>query len=277
MTDLNALKQANAKRWANVRLTRNFTAVARHLVAPAAKARYQAVSARTGVPWAFIAVAHERESSQNWNGQLGQGDPLGSVSVHVPKGRGPFPTWEASAYDALVNCAPWAARNKDWSVGGTLTMLEQYNGLGPASGPSGWVGKPYTPERKQRFAPQPSAYIWAGSDQYRSGKYVADHVYDSTVVDQQLGCAGLLIAMMALDPTITFTGAKITPNEPAPKATVPKKTAGGVVAGGAVVAAFSFMEVDMIVAFVSFAAGVAAGWLGKDKVLAFIASIKAKV
>ena len=81
-------------------------------------------------------------------------------------------------------------------------MLEEYNGLGQASGPSGWVGKPYTPERKQKFAPQPSAYIWAGTDQYETGKYVADHIYDSTVVDQQLGCAGLLVAMAVLDQSI---------------------------------------------------------------------------
>ena len=31
------------------------------------------------------------------------------------------------------------------------------------------------------------------------------------MVDKQLGCAGLLMAMTALDPTITFTGARITP------------------------------------------------------------------
>jgi hypothetical protein len=84
--------------------------------------------------------------------------------------------------------------NKDWSIGGTLTMLEQYNGLGYAS------------------RGRPSPYIWSGTDQYVSGKYVRDGVYDPSAVDQQLGCAGLLMAMMALDPTITFTGTKITPN-----------------------------------------------------------------
>lgn len=221
MTDLNALKQANARRWLNAKLTRNFTSVAKHLVDAGAKARYQAVERITGVPWFFIAVAHERESSQDWTGSLAQGDPINRPSVHVPAGR-PAGTWEAVAVDALVNCSPFAAKNKDWSVGGTLTMLEEYNGLGQASGPSGWAGRPYTPERKQRFAPQPSAYIWAGTDQYKSGKYVADHVYDSTVVDSQLGCAGLLMAMMALDPTITFTGAKITITPiPTEKPTIP--------------------------------------------------------
>jgi len=191
MTDLVALKAANAARWAKAKLTRNFSGVASRLVA--AKSRYQAVAAKTGVPWFFIAVTHEREASQNWNTQLGQGDPLNQVSTHVPKGRGPFKTWEDGAYDALVNCAPFAARNKDWSVGGTLTMLEQYNGLG-------YAGKG-----------KPSPYIWSGTDQYVSGKYVKDGVYDPNVVDQQLGCAGLILAMMAIDPTITFVGAKLEP------------------------------------------------------------------
>jgi len=195
MTDLNALKSANAKRWANAKLTRtaSFTTVAKHLVAPDAKARYLAVSAKTGVPWAFVAVAHERECSQDWTGSLAQGDPWNRVSVHVPAGRGPFKSWEDAAIDALVNCAPHAARNKDWSIGGALSMLEQYNGLGYAA------------------RGRPSPYIWSGTDQYVSGKYIRDGVYDPSTVDGQLGCAGLLMAMMALDPTITFPGTPVSP------------------------------------------------------------------
>lgn len=193
MTDLNALTAANAKRWVNAKLSRDFTPVARHLVAPSAKARYQAVSGRTGVPWSAIAVIHERECSQDWMGSLAQGDPWNRVSIHVPAGRGPFRSWEEAAIDALVNCAPYAARNKDWSIGRTLTKLEQYNGLGYAA------------------RGRPSPYVWSGTDQYNAGKYVRDGVYDPNVVDSQPGCAGLLMAMMALDPTITFTGATIMP------------------------------------------------------------------
>lgn len=48
MTDLVALKAANAKRWAQAKLTRDFSSVAKRLTAPTAKARYQAVSAKTG-------------------------------------------------------------------------------------------------------------------------------------------------------------------------------------------------------------------------------------
>ena len=217
MTDLTALKAANAARWKNAKITRpaSFATVAKHLCDPTAKSRYQGVSARTGVPWPFIAVAHERESSQDWTGSLAQGDPWNRESVHVPAGRGPFKSWEEAAVDALVNCGPYAARNKDWSVGGCLTKLEEYNGLGYAS------------------RGRPSPYVWSGTDQYVSGKYVRDGVYDPSAVDSQLGCAGLLMAMMAIDPTITFTGAVIKPAvipgapkpipSPAPSITNPAK------------------------------------------------------
>lgn len=172
------LQEQNSKRWAACRVSAEkgptFQAVANRLTAPAAKARYQAVEKRTGVPWWFIAVAHEREASQNWNTQLGQGDPLNKKSIHVPKGRGPFASWEDGAVDALVNCAPYASKNKDWSPGGALAMLEKYNGLGYAN------------------KGIPSPYVWAGTNQYVSGKYVADGKFDPNAVDKQLGCAGLL-------------------------------------------------------------------------------------
>jgi lysozyme family protein len=186
MTNLAALSAANAQRWANAKMTRGpeLVSVAKRLVA--AKNRYLYVASKTGVPWFFIAVAHEREGSQNWNGSLAQGDPWNRKSVHVPAGRGPFTSWEAAAIDALTACAPFAARNTDWSVGGLLTMLEQYNGLGYAN----------------RGAPSP--YIWSGTDQYTKGKYVADGKFDPNEVDKQLGCAGLIMAMQALDPSIAF-------------------------------------------------------------------------
>jgi len=196
------LRAANERRWSVAKLTRPFNSAAERLLA--AKSRYQAVEAKTGVPWFVIAVIHQRESSQSWLASLAQGDPWNKVSTHVPKERGPFKSWEDAAIDALVNCAPYAARNKDWSVGGTLLMIEQYNGLGYAS------------------KGVPSPYLWAGTDQYVSGKYVRDGVYDTTAVDKQLGCAGLIKALMALDPSIKFgaVNAKPPPNsapaQPAP-------------------------------------------------------------
>jgi lysozyme family protein len=189
MTDLAALQRMNVQRWSHARPTRNFASIAKRLTAADARSRYQVVSTKTGVPWPMIAVIHERECSQDWTRSLAQGDPWDRVSVHVPAGRGPFKSWEDAAVDALNNCSPYAGRNKDWSIGALLTKLEEYNGLGYAA----------------RGVPSP--YVWAGTDQYRSGKYVRDGVYDPSVIDSQPGCAGLLMAMKALDPSITFAGA----------------------------------------------------------------------
>jgi lysozyme family protein len=150
----------------------------------------------------------QRECSQDWRGSLAQGDPWDRVSVHVPAGRGPFRSWEEAAIDALVYCAPYAARNTDWSVGGTLTKLEEYNGLGYAA----------------RGLPSP--YIWSGTDQYKSGKYVRDGVFDPMTVDNQLGCAGLLMAMMTLDPGISFARKSPVPASAAstPVSSAPSKS-----------------------------------------------------
>jgi lysozyme family protein len=200
MTDIHALIVANTRRWANAKLTRNFSSVARRLVEADAKARYRAVSARTGVPWPMIAVIHERECSQDWTRSLAQGDPWDRISTHVPAGRGPFLSWEDAAIDALDDCAPYAGRNEDWSIGALLTKLEEYNGLGYAA----------------RGVPSP--YLWAGTDQYGRGKYVRDGVYDPNVIDSQAGCAGLLMAMMSLDPAIALSTVLTEPvasNEPA--------------------------------------------------------------
>lgn len=186
MLDLHKLTVQNLARWraASVlpELASTFDKIAHRLVA--AKARYQTVESSTGVPWAVIAVIHERESSQSWKGSLAQGDPWDKVSIHVPAHRGPFHSWEEAAGDALVICEPHAARWEDWTIGGALTLLEQYNGLGYAH-----MGIP-------------SPYVWAGTDQYHMGKYIADGHFDPHAIDHQLGCAGLLARMSLIDPTI---------------------------------------------------------------------------
>jgi len=118
MTDLNALKQANATRWANAKLTRNFASVASHLVSPNAKGRYQTVSAKTACPGSsspsFMSGNRLRTGPDRWP----KVTPGIRVSTHVPKDERPVPIVEEAAIDALVNCAPYAARNKHWSIAG---------------------------------------------------------------------------------------------------------------------------------------------------------------
>lgn len=171
-----SLLEQNLKRWQNCSVPADkgpaFAKVADRIKAN--KAVYDKIEAKTGVPWWFIGITHYRESNLNMSKSLAQGDPWNKVSTHVPAGRGPFKSFEDAAVDALVNCAPYAARNKDWSVGNALTMFEKYNGLGYA---------------KKGI---PSPYVWAGTNQYVAGKYVADGVFDPHHVDKQLGCAGIL-------------------------------------------------------------------------------------
>lgn len=190
MTNIAALKTANAARWRAMHVLSAaiplLDRVAGKLTEAAAKARYQHVEAQTHVPWWIIAVIHERESSQSWGASLAQGDPWNRVSIHVPRGRGPFDSWEAAAIDALERCPPFAAHWTDWTIGGALTLLEEYNGLGYAA----------------RAVPSP--YVWASTDQYHSGKYIADGHYDPYAVDHQLGCAALLARMRLEDSSINL-------------------------------------------------------------------------
>ena len=132
----------------------------------------------------IIAVIHQREASQSFKASLAQGDPWNKVSVHVPKGRGPFKSWEDAALDALKNCAPRAAAWTDWSFGGAMTLLEEYNGLGYAA-----RGKP-------------SPYVWASTDQYKKGKFVSYGHFDPNVIDHQIGCAPQFARMKQLDNSI---------------------------------------------------------------------------
>ena len=190
MVNVAGLKLSNALRWERMHIAPHAVAVADgvavRLVAEDAKARYLAVEKETRGPWPIIAVIHEREASQSWRANLANGDPWDAVTIHVPKHRGPFSSWADAACDALIHCAPYAAGWRDWSIGGALTLLEEYNGLGYAL----------------RGAPSP--YLWAGTDQYHSGKYVADGHYDARAIDTQLGCAVLLARMLAADPSITL-------------------------------------------------------------------------
>lgn len=170
------LREANAQRWQEMKINpvkaQQFKNVADKILMN--KARYQAVSMKTSVPWEVIGVIHYRESSCNFNTYLGNGEPLSRKTRLVPRGRGPFATWEEGAIDALMNASPKAGLNKDWSIGGTLDIVEKYNGLGYAR------------------MDKPSPYVWAGTNQYTAGKYVADGIYDPSHVDTQLGCAGIL-------------------------------------------------------------------------------------
>jgi len=140
------------------------------------KARYEAVSKVTGVPWIVIGCIHKQESNCDFGTHLHNGDPLTARTVQVPAGRPvngkpPF-TWEESAIDALGYDG--ATGIKDWSIVATLNFLHRYNGLGYLN--------------KGIYSP----YLWSYTNHYVSGKYVRDGVYDPKAVSGQCGVAPLL-------------------------------------------------------------------------------------
>lgn len=135
--------------------------------------RYELVSLETGIDWRVIAVIHYRESNLNFSKNLHNGQALDKVTTWVPKGRGPFNSWEDSAIDAL-------GLKKNLGIPGKISeylyFLECYNGLGYL-----------------RYYPHVnSPYLWSGTDKYLKGKYISDGRYSDNTIDIQLGCVALL-------------------------------------------------------------------------------------
>jgi lysozyme family protein len=138
--------------------------------------KYQAVSARTGVPWQLIGIIHGLECGYDFNKHLHNGDSLAAPTHRVPAGRPPNwkagSPWEDSAVDALQ--FEKLDRVPEWSVPRVLYVLEGFNGYG-------YRGKGIC-----------SPYLWSFSNLYTKGKYVRDHVYDPNEVSEQVGSALVL-------------------------------------------------------------------------------------
>jgi lysozyme family protein len=142
------------------------------------KSRYETVAGQLNIPWQFIGVIHNMESSINFSCHLHNGDPLNGRTVHVPAGRPsagspPF-TWEQSAADALSlrKIDQW----KDWTLEGMLYQIEGYNGWG------------YRLHHPNVHTP----YLWSFSNHYIKGKYIADGSWSDTAISSQCG-AGVLL------------------------------------------------------------------------------------
>lgn len=163
---------------------------ARRIVA--ARARYEAVGAQLGVPWAFIGVLHDRESGGNFRGVLHNGEHIlgtGRKTRLVPAGRGPFTTWEEAAIDALRLKGYSLDDGRDWDALERICFeAERFNGAG------------------YYYRGVPSAYVWSGTNIYRGGKYVADGVWSSTARDAQLGILPLYQRVLELAPGLAARG-----------------------------------------------------------------------
>lgn len=152
--------------------------------AKASRVRYMAISEAVHnrypksnlIPWQFVAVVHYMECNFSFKHHLHNGDSLLRRTTHVPAGRPvtgkpPF-TFEESAIDALIYQGLHLVMN--WGIPFMLYKLEAYNGYG------------------YRGHGINSPYLWAGSNHYTKGKYIADHVFSKTAVSSQIGAALIL-------------------------------------------------------------------------------------
>lgn len=181
------------------------------------ESRYREVGNTMAIPWYFIGALHMRESSCSFAGVLHNGQKIIGTrkkTTLVPKGRGPFATWEASAIDALTMRG---LRGITWCPARMGFEAEGFNG-------TGYEGKENSP------------YVWAGSNHEQTGKYVADHKFDPSFDDPQIGVMTVIKALANIRPDIA---AELAANHVSP-AIITKKNvtiAGGVVGGVGTVAA----------------------------------------
>lgn len=178
---------------------------------------YKHVASVTGVPAVWIACTNERESSSQLDTYLGNGDPLNRVTRDVPRGRGPFSTWEAGAIDALhfdhmdmVQYQPGG-----WRPVQALFRWELWNGLG------------------YRNHGRRTPYIVGGTNLQQSGRYAGDGNW-TLQWDTQLGCLPIAVELIKLDPTLDLTpsllvGQGSAPHDPGPTTPTPDTAAPGTI------------------------------------------------
>lgn len=192
-----------AKQWDRMKIARSraaeFRGYAEHAIAH--RERYETIQQATahdalgregeGVPWVLIAALHRRESSCDFDTYLGNGQSLHRRTTLVPKGRGPWPTFEAGAIDALN--VDGLSSVIDWRLEKLLYFAELYNGAG------------------YDMRGLPSPYVWGGTNVQVDGKfrevlvkgeYVS--VFRSKERDTQPGVAPLMLAISQLAGDLEF-------------------------------------------------------------------------
>lgn len=147
--------------------------------------RYIDVGASTGVPAALIGALDYRESGCNPAKALGQGDRWNAVSTHVPRGKGPFVSWQDAA-DFYVNYGHLNDASQPWTWAYVCWKGEAWNGFGP------------------RNHGRHTGYLWACTSIYDGGKYIGDGQWDPKASDQQVGIIPLMRRLVILEPSLAF-------------------------------------------------------------------------
>ena len=145
------------------------------------KARYEEVSSKTNVPWYVIGLIHSLEANLDFTCNLHNGEPYNKKTRLVPRGRGPFSSWEEAACDALAYDG--LDKVSDWTDERVCYELEKYNGFG------------YRTKRTGVLSP----YLWSGTTHYTTGKYVSDGKFVRTAKSQQIGAIPLYLRLKEID------------------------------------------------------------------------------
>lgn len=155
--------------------------------------RYTPITQKTGVPEWAIGILHYRESNLNFGTYLGNGQSLSRRTTIVPKGRGPFASFEEGGVDALK----YEGLDKvgNWTAARFLFESEKYNGFG------------------YYMRGVNSPYVWGGTSHQQRGKFTSDGVFNSNVMDTQLGSAAILKALCERSAKIRN---QLSPSVPAP-------------------------------------------------------------
>jgi lysozyme family protein len=149
------------------------------------KEYYATASAKTGVPAIWLATVGEREGGTSiFRSYFGNGDPLSRPTIDVPRGRGPFATFEEGLLDSLHYDRIDSGNPNPWTWAWALFRGEGWNGFGP------------------RMHGKHTGYLWAGTNIYTGGKYVRDNVWDASAFDSQLGIVPVMARLVELDPTL---------------------------------------------------------------------------
>lgn len=136
--------------------------------------KYKFIEDQTGVPKWFVAGIHMRESGFNFDGCLHNGDPWHLKTKNVPKGRGPWESWEEAAVDALAYDK--VTKETTNTIVKCLDRALKYNGLG------------YRSRTGDRGVIEYSPYVCAYTNWHdETSKFVSDGRYDKNAPEKQLG------------------------------------------------------------------------------------------
>lgn len=149
---------------------------------------YRDVEAATSVPAAAIMALSEREMTGRLDRYLGNGQRLDRRTTWVPKGRGPFPSFKAGAIDALTldGLTKVARQGSGWTLARFCYESESWNGWG------------------YRARGIRSPYVFGATTAQQRGKFTADHVFDRSQWDEQVGTLALVRGLVSLDASLQF-------------------------------------------------------------------------